>query len=89
MIFTVLQKAANKIKGRLRNFLEALASTSMQVFLLHQQIIYLFILWLNGLINPYFHVAVNFLGSLFLSVLIAKIVKRSKIGRIALGEKST
>ena len=59
---------------------------TMSVFLFHQQIIYIVVNLLNGLINPYLHVLINFLVSFFTSIIIANICYKSKVTRIIIGE---
>lgn len=64
-----------------------LSKVSMPVYLFHQQIIYLTTVYLNGLINPYLHSAVNFIVSFAVSVIISEILLKFKMTRLLVGEK--
>jgi len=59
----------------------------MQVYLFHQQIIYVFITLLNGIINPYLNAAINFAASLVLSLLISALLMKFRPTRFLIGEK--
>lgn len=86
MAFVTLQKIADRLKpdGKIFRFL---SKNSMVVYLLHQQLIYFFILGLNGLVNPYINGLVNFVGSLLISLLASHMLLKFKITRFLLGEK--
>lgn len=86
MSFAVLQKIADRVNWN-NKFFAFLSKRSMAVYLFHQQIIYFFICWLNGLVNPYVNAAVNFVGSLAISLLLATVLLKFKITSIAIGEK--
>lgn len=88
MAFVILQRIAQKLcdLGKRRCFL-LLAKNSMTIFLFHQQLVYLSISVLNGIINPYIHAIINFLFALTVSVLIAQILIRFRCTRFLLGSK--
>ena len=87
MAFTILQKIADRIKWRESKVFVFLSKSSMPVYLFHQQVIYIFVTWLNGLINPYLHAGVNFAGAMVVSLLISSILMRFKWTRMLIGEK--
>lgn len=84
--FAILQKVADKVKWNNKGF-TLLSKRSMTVYLLHQQIIYFFIYWLNGVVHPYLHAAINFAGSLAISLAIAHVLMKIPFARYLIGEK--
>lgn len=86
MAFVVLQKIADKVNWN-HKFFALFSKRSMVVYLLHQQIIYFFIYWLNGVINPYINAMVNFAGALGVSLLLATVLLKFHITRFLVGEK--
>ena len=87
MAFVVLQKVADRVKWKESKVFRFLSTSSMPVYLFHQQVIYIFITWLNGLINPYLHTGVNFIGAMTVSLLISTILMKFKWSRLLIGEK--
>ncbi len=87
MSFKALNQLALKVKWREWKWLNALSRVSMPVFLFHQQIIYVVISLLNGLISPYVIVLLNFLISLTVSFGISTILMKWKTTRYLIGEK--
>lgn len=87
MIFVVLQKIANYIQWEKKPFIY-ISESSMGVYLFHQQIVYVFIYWVNGRINPYLNAFVNFIGAMLISLIITFILRKFRVTRILLGEKS-
>lgn len=86
MIFVVLQYIFEKrVKAGL--IIEALSKYSLPMYLFHQQLIYLTILWLNGKINPYFNAAANFIFAIVGSILISVLLTRWKVTRVLIGER--
>ena len=85
MIFILLQNIAGwcKSKGKVLTFL---SKTSMPVYLLHQQVIYVCIYFLNGVLNPYLHAAVNLVIALPVSLALAALLRKWKVTRFLLGE---
>ena len=61
-----------------------LKGNSFAVYLLHQQIIYYTLLFLNGLVCPILHAAINFVVSLIMSLSLSVILRKSKYVRIYL-----
>ena len=86
MAFVILQKIAARVHWD-NMYFTFLSKRSMSVYLLHQQAIYFFIYWLNGLVNPYLHAAINFVGSLVVSLVIASILMKFSFTRYLIGEK--
>lgn len=86
MAFYCLQYLANKINynNKVFNFL---SKRSMSIYLFHQQIIYFFIVILNGVINPYVHAIINFVGSIVVSILITSLFMKFNFTKLMIGEK--
>ncbi len=87
MAFVILQKIADKVKWKESKAFGFLSKNSMPVYLFHQQVIYIFVTWLNGLINPYLHAGINFIGAMVVSLLISEILMKFKWARMLIGEK--
>ena len=87
MAFVILQKITDKIKWKESKVFGILSKNSMPVYLFHQQVIYIFVTWLNGLINPYLHAGINFIGAMVVSLLISSILMKFKWTRMLIGEK--
>lgn len=87
MAFFVLQKLANCVKWKNSKIVSIFSKNSMTVYLLHQQIIYFVVFYLNGVLNPYLHAAINFVISLTCSTLISVFLRKFKITRFMVGEK--
>ncbi len=60
---------------------------SFTMYLLHQQIIFVSIVLLNGLICPSIHLVLNFVISTAVSLVISVLLHRNSLLRILLGEK--
>lgn len=87
MAFVVLQKLANRVNWKESKVFTLLSKNSMPVYLFHQQVIYVFISLLNGVINPYLHAGINFVGALSISLLISTLLMKFKWTRFLIGEK--
>ena len=87
MAFTALVWIGERVKWENSKVFGVLSSSSMIIYLLHQQIIYFSIYLLNGLINPYLNSIINFVISLSLSLAISVILLRFKTTRFLMGEK--
>jgi surface polysaccharide O-acyltransferase-like enzyme len=83
--FFVLQLVCSVIKDS--KTVKILAKHSMCVYLFHQQIIYFVITALNGKVGIYYIVALSFLISLAVSLVISKVLSCFKVTRICIGEK--
>ncbi len=84
--FFFLQKLL-MICPSINRFFSSLSKYTMPIYLLHQQIIYVVIYNLNGLVNPYFNAIANFVISLTISTLGSVILMRFKLTRFLLGER--
>lgn len=84
--FFILQSLARKVHWK-RTCFPYIEKRSMTVYLLHQQIVYFFIVWLNGRIAPSLHMLVNVVGSIAVSLLLSEIFMKFKLTRFLLGEK--
>ena len=87
MAFVVLQKLATRVNWEESKVFSFLSKNSMLVYLFHQQIIYVFISLLNGVINPYLHAGINFVGAMAISLLISTVLMKFKWTRFLIGEK--
>lgn len=87
MAWTTLQTLANKVNWKGSKVFKTLSSYSMPMYLFHQQIIYFTIIWLNGKVNPWINVGVNFAAALIGSFLISSILMHWKSTRFLIGEK--
>ena len=83
--FILLQRLADRIKWESKAF-SFISNQSMVVYLFHQQFIYVVLKALNGALNPWLHAGVNFLISFGLSIVIAVVMKKSKLLLFLLGE---
>ena len=88
MGFIVLQRIAKVVEWDKRKVLGVLANYSMPIYLFHQQLVYLLIILLNGKINPYMHVIINFIVVFFASLLISVIMSKFRTTRFLIGEKN-
>ena len=86
MAFVFLVKIAEYVKWNNKYF-QAISKKTMPVYLFHQQIIYFFIYYLNGIVNPFVNATINFCGSMVLSLLIATLLMKFRITRLLIGEK--
>lgn len=84
--FIIFQKIAEKINWDTATF-HYVSEKSMTVYLFHQQITYFFITWLNGVVNPYLHTGINFIGTMAISLCIAAVLMKTKATRFLIGEK--
>lgn len=87
MAFVVLQKLANRVNWKESKAFSLLSKNSMPVYLFHQQVIYVFISLLNGVINPYLHAGINFIGAMVISLIISTLLMKFKWTRFLIGEK--
>lgn len=83
----ILLHLGNKV-GQKSKLLTILSRHSFAVYLLHQQIIYFTLYYLNGLVCPALHAAINFVVSLAVSLLLSVALHKMRIARVYfLGEK--
>lgn len=86
MAFVVLQSLAGCIPWDTKWF-KFFSKYSMVIYLVHQQVIYLWILLFNGMVHPYIHGVINFGGTMVISSLIAVTLVHFKFTRVLVGEK--
>jgi len=87
MAFVVLQKIADLIKWKERKTIGFLGKNSMPIYLFHQQIVYVFIVLLNGKVNPFIHAGINFIGAMLIALLISVLLMKFRWTRFLIGEK--
>lgn len=85
--FIVLIRISNNFDWKNNKIFMVLQKKSMIIFLFHQQIIYFTITFLNGVINPYLNIMINFIVSIVGSCIIGHFAIKNKYLRILLGEK--
>ena len=88
MAFALMQSIGSRIDKQ-PGILSSLGKKSMPVYLFHQQIIYITIYMLNGLVNPYIHSIINFVVAMILSFALSAMLMRFKATSFLIGEKYT
>lgn len=87
MAFVVLQQIADKVNWQNSKVFAVISKMSMPVYLFHQQVIYVFLYCLNGLLNPYIHGVVNFVGAMAVSLALSALLSKFSVTRFLIGEK--
>lgn len=87
MAFAVLQALAERLLWQKSRVFSCLTNYAMPVYLFHQQIVYLCIYWLNGVLNPYIHASLNFICAMSVSLAISALLMKFKPTKILIGEK--
>lgn len=87
MSFVVLQKVAQRIPWSNNRIFNYVSKSAMPVYLFHQQVVYFFIHFLNGAMNPYVHATINFLGVMTVSLLLSTVLMQYRWTRLLIGEK--
>ena len=88
MAFALMQSIGSRIDKQ-PGILSSLGKKSMPVYLFHQQIIYVTIYMLNGLVSPYIHSIINFVVAMILSFALSAMLMRFKATSFLIGEKYT
>lgn len=86
MAFIVLQNIADKINYNNKYF-KMIDTNAMVIYMLHQQVIYILIKLLNGVVNSYINAGINFMGAILISNTLAILLMKFKITRFLIGEK--
>lgn len=79
MGFVILQKISVHVQWQNNKIFNKFISSSMPMYLFHQQIIYFTIYWLNGKVDPYINVCINFVLAIFGSFVISNIFLKFKM----------
>ena len=87
MAFFVLQRLASHISWKQSRVFAMMSKCSMPIYLLHQQLVYILIVCFNGVLNPYLHAGVNFVGAMLISLLLSFLLLKFKWTRVLIGEK--
>lgn len=87
MAFAVLQQIADKVNWQNSKVFGFVGKLSMPVYLFHQQVIYVFLYCINGLLNPYVHGVVNFVGAMVVSLALSALLVKFSVTRFLIGEK--
>ena len=85
--FYVLQSIACSVSGTFRELINRLGRKSMTIYLVHQQIIYVFLLLLDGKVNAIQHITICYIGTMIISLLIASVLSHFSITRKLVGSK--
>ena len=86
MAFVVFQMVASSVNWKERKWFTLLSRSSMTMYLLHQQIIYVFIHLFNGKVSPIIHAMLCFVGSVAVSLLLSSLLHRFRLTRFLIGE---
>ncbi len=89
MIFVFLQKLAIRIKWKDNNILKYMSNRSMTIYLFHQQFIYFTIYMLNGRVNPYINMGVNFVIAIGGSLILTNLIFKNNMSKKLIGEKES
>ena len=87
MAFVVLQNLAECVQWQKSKVFSCLSNYAMPIYLFHQQVVYLCIYWLNGILNPYLHATLNLVCAMGGSLLISFLLMKFKPTRMLIGEK--
>lgn len=87
LAFIILQRFSDVLEWKRNKIFAYLSKCAMAIYLLHQQIIYVMIDLLNGLINPYLNGLINFAVAMIISLLVSSFFMRFKVTRTLIGEK--
>ena len=83
--FSILVQLSSRYSWGKKGCFKYLSERTMIVYLLHQQIIYFFIVWLNGVVHPLIHGIINFVGTMAITLIFSEIVLRVKVLRYLTG----
>ena len=86
MAFMILQKILLKYKPKSK-FLTVFAKYSFPIFMIHEQFIYLAVVWYEGKINPYVFPIITFVWVMVLSFVICYLLGKFKTTRLLMGMK--
>ena len=83
--FSILVQWSGRYKWGQMPIFKYLSHRTMIVYLLHQQVIYFFITWLNGAVPPIAHGVINFIGTIIITLALSEVVLRVKVLRYLTG----
>ena len=86
-IFNFLQVLANYVNWENSLIFLQFKRKSMPIYLVHQQLIYIPIILLNGIVHPLVHFTVNCVFSLLTSFVLSSVLLRWASTRMLIGEK--
>lgn len=86
MAFMVLQKLLMKFNPQGR-FLSLVSKYGFPIFMIHEQFIYLAVIWYEGKLNPYVFSLITYIWVIALSLVIAYLLGKTKITRFLIGMK--
>lgn len=87
MAWSILQMLARRISWQDNKTFIILSTYSMPMYLFHQQFIYFSITALNGVVNPWVNVGVNFVVAVVGSLALSRLFMQWKVTRFLIGEK--
>ena len=85
--FLILQKIASFWKWQNCKYFLFFSKCSMSVYLLHMQIVFIFIYLTNNMMSPCLHSISNFIVTTGVSLLISSLLLRFRITKFLIGEK--
>lgn len=85
--FIILQRCVTYIKNK--KFLDFFSEHNMVIYLVHQQLIYFTLVWLNGVVPPIILVLINFAVALTVSTLFSVLMHKTKVTRFLVGSRWT
>ena len=83
--FSILVQWSGRYKWGQMPIFKYLSHRTMIVYLLHQQVIYFFITWLNGAVPPIAHGVINFIGTMIITLALSEVVLGVKVLRYLTG----
>ena len=86
MAFMVLQKLLLKYNPQ-GKIISAFSKYSFPIFMIHEQFIYLAVIWYEGKMNPYVFSLITFIWVISISFIIAYLLGKNKITRFLIGMK--
>lgn len=85
--FFVLQYIAERVRWKESSAFSFISRRAMPIYLFHQQITHLSQHFLNGHMNPYVNVLLNFAFSISLGIVLSSLMMRHKATRYLIGEQ--
>ena len=83
----ILEKISLLVSWKESKPFSYLSRYSMSMYLFHQQLIYISIVILNGLVAPWLNATINFVFALAGSFFISSLMMKFKVTRVLIGEK--
>jgi len=85
--FVVIQKLIAPFAWKKNRIFSVISECTMPLYLVHQQVVYILIVLLNGCVSPIAHALINIIVVFTFSYIIARVLMHFKITRFLVGEK--